>query len=134
MLDFYPEIKLVHVTAAIASGSLFFFRGFAVNWGSRWAMSKPVRYLSYSIDIVLLSAGLLLLSILPSAVYSNGWLPLKLVLLVVYIGLGMLALKRGRPARIRRGCLVAAIAVYLYVFLIARTHDPLGPLRLLLPL
>lgn len=134
MLDFYPEIKLVHVTAAIASGSLFLLRGFVVNWGGRWAMSTPVRYLSYSIDIVLLAAGLLLLSILPSAVYSNGWLPLKLVLLVVYIGLGMLALKRGRTARIRRGCFVAAIAVYLYVFLIARTHDPLGPLRLLLPL
>jgi uncharacterized membrane protein SirB2 len=132
MLDFYPEIKLVHVTAAITSGSLFLLRGIAANWGGSWAMARPVRYLSYSIDIVLLSAGLLLLTILPSAVYSNGWLALKLALLVVYIGLGMLALKRGRTANIRRGCFLAAIAVYLCVFLIARTHDPLGPLRILL--
>jgi uncharacterized membrane protein SirB2 len=132
MLEFYPEIKLVHVTAAIASGSLFLLRGIAVNWGGSWGMIAPVRYLSYTIDIVLLSAGLLLLAILPSAVYSNGWLALKLVLLVIYIGLGMLALKRGRTAGIRRGCFIAAIVIYLCVFFIARTHDPLGPLKLLL--
>lgn len=132
MLDFYPEIKLVHVTAAITSGSLFVLRGIAVNWGGSWAMIRPVRYLSYAIDIVLLSAGLLLLTILPSAVYSNGWLALKLALLVAYIGLGMLALKRGRTARIRRGCFIAAVVVYLGVFFIARTHEPLGPLKFLL--
>ena len=133
MLEFYPEIKLVHVTAVIASGALFVLRGTTVNLGGNWGMTRPVRYLSYAIDILLLSAGLLLLAILPSAVYSNGWLGLKLILLVVYIGLGMLALKRGRTAAVRRSCFVAAVAVFLFVYVIARTHDPLGPLRLLLP-
>lgn len=131
MLEFYPAIKLVHVTAAITSGAFFLLRGVAANLGSRWSLIAPVRYLSYSIDIVLLIAGLLLLSILPSAVFGNGWLALKLALLVVYIVLGTLALKRGRTARIRQVCLVAAMAVYGCVYLIARTHDPLGPARLL---
>ena len=133
MLEIYPEIKLVHVTAVIASGALFLLRGITVSLGGNWSMSTPVRYLSYSIDIVLLCAGLSLLAILPSGVFSNGWLGLKLILLVVYIGLGMLALKRGRSAAIRRSCFIAAIAVFLIVYVIARTHDPLGPLRLLLP-
>ena len=133
MLEFYPEIKLIHVTTVIASGTLFLVRGIAVNLGGNWSMTRPVRYLSYTIDIVLLSAGLSLLAILPSAAYSNGWLALKLILLVVYIGLGMLALKRGRTATVRRICFVAAVAVFLFVYVIARTHDPLGPLRLLLP-
>ena len=132
MLELYPEIKLVHVTAAIASGTLFLLRGTAVNWGGSWGMIAPIRYLSYTIDIVLLTAALLLLAILPSAVFSNGWLWLKLALLVAYIGLGTLALKRGRTAGIRRGCFVAAVAIYLCVYFIARTHDPLGPLRSLL--
>ena len=135
MLEFYPEIKLVHVTAAIASGALFMLRGTAISWGGNWGMIAPIRYLSYTIDIVLLSAALLLLAILPSSVYSNGWLWLKLTLLVVYIGLGTLALKRGRTANIRRGCFVAAVAIYLCVYFIARTHDPLGPVKsLLVPL
>lgn len=133
MLELYPEIKLVHVTAAIASGTLFLLRGAAVNWGGNWGMIAPIRYLSYTIDIVLLTAALLLLAILPSSVYSNGWLWLKLMLLVVYIGLGTLALKRGRTAGIRRSCFVAAIAIYTCIFFIARTHDPLGPLQYLLP-
>lgn len=132
MLEFYPEIRLVHVTAAIASGALFLCRGIAANWGGRWSMVAPVRYLSYSIDIVLLAAGLMLFSMLPPAVFGNGWLAVKLTLLVVYIGLGTLALKRGRTVRIRRGCFVAAIAVYSFVYLVARAHDPLGPVRLLL--
>ena len=132
MLEFYPEIKLVHVTAAIVSGSLFLLRGTLVSWGSGWGMIAPVRYLSYSIDIVLLTAAILLLAILPTAVYGNGWLWFKLTLLVFYIGLGTLALKRGRTAAIRRRCFAAALAVYACIYLIARTHDPLGPIKILL--
>jgi uncharacterized membrane protein SirB2 len=132
MLEWYPEIKLVHVTAAIVSGTLFVLRGAAVNWSGSWGMIAPIRYLSYSIDIVLLTAALMLLAILPSAVYSNGWLWLKLALLVAYIGLGTLALRRGRTIRSRRGYFIAAMAVYLCVYFIARTHDPFGPVKAVL--
>ncbi|MBU2676567.1 MAG: SirB2 family protein [Gammaproteobacteria bacterium] len=132
MFELYPEIKFVHVTAAVVSGALFLLRGAAVSLGSSWAMIASVRYLSYSIDIVLLTAALLLFIILPSAIFSNGWLWLKIALVVVYIGLGTLALKRGRTAGIRRACFVAAAAVYTCVYVIARTHDPLGPVRSLL--
>ena len=132
MLEFYQEIKLVHVAAAIASGTLFLLRGTAINWGSSWGMIAPIRYLSYTIDIVLLTAALVLLVILPSATYSNGWLWLKLTLLVVYIGLGTLALKQGRTASIRRSCFAAAIITYACIYSIARTHDPLGPVTFLL--
>ena len=132
LVELYPEMKLIHVTAALASGVLFLLRGTAVNWGGSWGMIAPIRYLSYAIDIVLLTAAILLLAILPSAVYSNGWLWLKLTLLIAYIGLGSLALRRGRTVGIRRGCFVAAVAVYTCMYFIARTHDPLGPVKSLL--
>jgi uncharacterized membrane protein SirB2 len=132
MLELYPEIKLVHVTAVIASGTLFLLRGAAVNWGGSWGMIAPIRYLSYTIDIVLLTAAVLLLAIVPSVVYSNGWLWLKLTLLVIYIVFGMLALKRGRTASVRKAFFVAAIAIYSCMYVIARTHDPLGPIKFLL--
>lgn len=134
MLEFYAEIKLVHVTAVIASGTLFVLRGTVVNFGGSWGMIAPIRYLSYTIDIVLLTAALILLTILPPAVYSNGWLALKLALLIVYIALGTLALKRGRTANIRRGSFIAAVAVYTCMYVIARSHDPLGPVKSLLAL
>ena len=134
MVDIYPETRLVHITAAIASGALFVLRGISVSRGSSWGMIAPIRYLSYLIDIVLLAAALMLLAILPSSVFSNGWLWVKLTLLVFYIGFGTLALRRARTATTRRACLLAAVAIYACMYFIARTHDPLGPLKSLLAL
>ena len=130
MIEYYANIKLVHVAAVVASGSLFLLRGLAVQGGAAWAMARPVRYLSYSIDIVLLTAALMLLAVLPAAVFANGWLWLKLALLVVYVGLGTFALKRGRTRTVRLTCFVSALLVFAGMYVIARTHDPLGPLRL----
>lgn len=127
MIEFYPQIKWVHVAAVVASGSLFLLRGLGVQANGRWPMLAPVRYLSYSVDIVLLTAALMLLAVLPFALYANGWLAVKLSLLVVYIGLGTFALKRGRTPAVRRATFVAALLVYATMFSIARAHHPLGP-------
>lgn len=127
MIEFYAHIKWVHVAAVICSGLIFMMRGLLVQLGQpRLAMAAPVRYLSYSIDTVLLTAALMLLTILPGAMFANGWLTIKITLLIVYIGLGTFALKRGRTPRVRLISFVAAVLVYLTMFSIARTHDPLG--------
>jgi len=131
MLEFYPQIKALHVGAVFASGSLFLLRGLAVQADASWGMAAPVRYLSYGIDTVLLTAALMLLTLLPAAVFANGWLWVKIGLLVVYVGLGTFALKRGRTARVRLACYLSALAVFACMYLVARTHDPLGPLRMM---
>ena len=131
MTELYPQIKLIHVVAVIVSGSLFLLRGLAVQGGFAWGMAAPVRFLSYAVDIVLLTAAFMLLAILPSALFANGWLLAKLALLIVYVGLGTFALRRGRTARVRLVCFIGALLVYGCMFTIARAHDPLGPMRLL---
>lgn len=133
MIEFYPQIKLVHVAAVLASGGLFLLRGLAVQGGSAWGMATPVRFLSYGIDIVLLSAALMLVAVLPSAVFANGWLWAKLGLLVFYIVLGSFALKRGRTPRIRLITFVVALLAYATMYGIARTHDPLGAIHYFFP-
>lgn len=134
MLDFYPQIKFVHVATVLASGALFLARGTLVQAGISYAMAVPVRYLSYAIDTVLLTSALVLFAVLPSEVFANGWLTVKVILLFVYIGLGTFALKRGRTAKVRAVCFGAALLVYASMYSIARTHDPLGPLRVLFEL
>ena len=129
MIEFYPQIKLVHVAAVLMSGGLFLLRGLAVQGGLRWGMVAPVRFLSYGIDIVLLSAALMLVAVLPSAVFANGWLWAKLGLLFAYVGLGTFALKRGRTPRVRLACFIAALLVYGGMYTIARAHHPLGIAR-----
>lgn len=127
MIEFYPQVRLVHITAVLVSGTLFLLRGSGVLAGARWPMALPVRLASYTIDTVLLTAALMLVTMLPSAVFANGWLATKLVLLVVYIGLGTFALKRGRTPRVRATCYVLALAVFAAMLAIARAHHPLGP-------
>ena len=126
MIEFYVPIKSVHIAAVLASGGVFALRGGLVLAGVRWAMSAPLRYLSYTIDTVLLTAALMLATLLPGAVFANGWLAVKLTLLVVYVALGSFALKRGRSQRIRALCFVTALTVYAFMYSVARTHQPLG--------
>jgi uncharacterized membrane protein SirB2 len=130
MIEFYPQIRLLHIACVVLSGTLFFLRGAGVLAGARWPMRLPVRLASYSIDTVLLTAALILVTMLPGAVFANGWLTTKLVLLVIYVVLGSLALKRARTPRAKKLYFIAAIATYLFMFSIARTHDPLGVMRM----
>lgn len=129
MIEFYPQIRSVHIACVVLSGALFLLRGVGVLAGARWPMALPSRLLSYSIDTVLLTAALMLFAILPGGVFANGWLAVKLALLVVYVVLGSFALKRARTSQSRARCYVAAIAVYLFMVSIARAHDPLGIFR-----
>ena len=130
LMAFYPQIKWVHIAAVSASGSLFTLRGAMVQARRpAWAMAAPVRYLSYTIDTVLLTAALMLLTILPGAMFANGWLTTKLVLVVTYVVLGTFALKRGRTPRVRAAYYLAALLVFVTVVGIAIAHHPLGWLQ-----
>jgi len=126
MIEFYPDIKWVHVAAVIASGLLFALRGGGVLAGASWPMFAPLRYLSYTIDTVLLTAALMLATILHQYPFVHAWLTVKVLLLVIYVVLGTLALKRARSHTARTWCFAAALLVYLFIISVARAHQPLG--------
>lgn len=126
MIEFYVQIKWVHLVTVLCSGSLFFVRGLMLLNDMKIAMAAPLRYLSYSIDTVLLTAALMLATMLPSTMFANDWLMEKIILLVVYIVLGSFALKRGRSTKSRALFFIAAMSVYGFIFSVARAHHPLG--------
>ena len=130
MIEFYAEIRIAHVASVVASGALFLLRGVLVQAGrGSWALAAFPRFLSYAIDTTLLTAALMLLTILPSALYSNGWLVAKLALLPAYIGLGWFALRRSGKRQLV--FFAGALLAYGCIFAIARTHNPLGPILIL---
>ncbi|KFN42236.1 hypothetical protein N790_02905 [Arenimonas malthae CC-JY-1] len=129
MLAFYLQIKMVHIAAVLASGGLFALRGALVLGGVKWAMAAPLRYLSYTIDTVLLTAALMLLTALKLNPFVVPWLSVKLGLLVVYVVLGSLALKRARSQRSRALFYAAALATFAFMYFVARAHHPLGLLQ-----
>jgi len=126
MLEFYPEIRLLHITAVLASGALFAARGLGLLLGARWPRLAAVRYSSYIIDTVLLTAAMMLMTIVRQYPFVHGWLTVKVVLLVVYILLGVLAFRSNQPGRTRLVLWICALLVYLFIISVARAHHPLG--------
>lgn len=131
MMTFYPQIKLVHIIAVMLSGGLFAIRAFALIAGQQWPRMAALRYLSYTIDTVLLTAAMMLLTILPSGYFSNGWLWVKLLWVVAYIGLGISAFRRSGSRITRVLLVVAALLCFLQIIGIAHMHHPAGWLRLM---
>jgi uncharacterized membrane protein SirB2 len=127
VIELYPTIRLLHIAAVAVSGGLFFIRGLGRAADASWAMAAPLRYASYAIDTVLLGAAIALSVIIQQYPFVHGWLTAKVVLLVVYIGLGTFALKRGRTRMIRLVCWLAALCVFALILSIARHHNALGP-------
>lgn len=126
MEAFYLEIRAVHIGSVIMSGLLMLLRGVAYNgFGAKWVIAWPVRTLSYTIDTVLLTAALMLTTIIHQFPFVDSWLTIKVLLLVGYIWLGYNAL-RGGSARIRWSSLAGAILVYGFIISVARAHAPLG--------
>ena len=126
MVEFYLEIRAVHIGSVMTSGTLFLLRGLALNlFGWRWALAWPLRYLSWTVDTILLTAALMLMTIVHQYPVIDGWLTVKVVLLVPYIVLGYLAL-RGETRRVRLAAFAGAALTFLYSYSVARAHDPLG--------
>ena len=130
MAVFYPQIRGVHIFSAMLSGGLFALRGACALAGQRWPLVAPVRYASYAIDTTLLTAALMLVTILPAAMFANHWLTVKLCFVALYVALGI-ATMRARDPGVRVVCYIAALAAFVLVVGIVRMHQPLGWFALL---
>jgi len=124
---YYLEIRAVHMAAAFASGGFFLLRALALNMlGAAWPMSAWVRFLSYCVDTVLFTAALMLIVITHQYPFVSPWLTVKVALVLpVYFILGYWAL-RAKRAGVRLALTFAAVAAFLLIYSIARTHNPLG--------
>ncbi|WP_395794552.1 SirB2 family protein [Aquimonas sp.] len=126
MLEFYPQIKAAHIALVLASGGLFAVRGLLLLLGQQWARAAVVRYLSYTIDSALLTAALMLLVVLKLNPFTTAWLATKLVLLLLYIALGVVAMRRERSRPQRLLAYFGALLVFGFMYTVARAHQPLG--------
>jgi uncharacterized membrane protein SirB2 len=129
MAEHYLALRHAHIGLAILSVSLFTLRGCLMLAQSPHVNSTWFRYPSYLIDTLLLTFALMLMSVIRQYPFGNGWLTMKVALLVVYVVLGSIALKRGRTRRIRIAALVAALLTVGFLVTVARAHHPLGLFR-----
>jgi len=116
----------VHITCAILTISLFAFRGLLMLAESPLQQNPVLRWTPVAVDTVLLTSALMLTTIIRQYPFTTAWLTAKVVLLVLYIVLGSIALRRGRTKKIRLAAFVAALATVGFLVTVARTHQPLG--------
>lgn len=127
MIDFYPQIKWVHVVAVLISGSVFLLRAVLLNLGHvQAARAGWLRWCSWVVDSVLLTAALMLFTILPRELFANGWLWVKLLLLPCYVAAGHHALRRAATPPARRLWCLLALGLYVWMITVARAHHRLG--------
>ena len=126
MAEYYLALRHAHIGFVILSIGLFVLRGGLMLMDSPHVQSVWLRYPSYAIDTLLLTAALMLTSVVHQYPFGNGWLTMKVVLLVLYIALGSVALKRGRTRRIRIAAFAAALLTVGFLVTVARAHHPLG--------
>jgi uncharacterized membrane protein SirB2 len=132
MIAYYPQIKAVHVHAIGLSFAIFFLRGLLMLARSKLSHHALLRYASYSVDTVLLTAALMLATMLHQYPFVHGWLTAKVLLLIAYIVLGALALKRAKTYQAQVLAFIAACLTFAMIFAIARAHHWAGPFASLL--
>jgi len=126
MAGYYLALRHAHIGFAILSVSLFTLRGCLMLAQSRHVHSAWLRYPSYLIDTLLLTFALMLMTVIHQFPFVTPWLTMKVVLLVVYVLLGSIALKRGRTRGMRVAAFFAALLTVAFLYSVARAHHPLG--------
>ena len=120
----YTLIKHLHISLAAASITLFATRAWWSVRDTSRLRRRWVRVLPHVIDTGLLACGVTLMVMLRAWPQHTPWLAAKLVALLVYIGLGTVAIKRGRTATTRATFAVLAVAVFAYMVGVAVRHHP----------
>ena len=126
----YFVLKMVHQAAVVLSVAGFFARGIASLRDAAWVRGRLARTLPHIVDTVLLASALWLVWMLRLMPSAAPWLVAKIAGLLVYIGLGFIALRPGRRARVRAAAWGAALVTFGWIVSVALTKNPLGFLAL----
>jgi len=122
----YFTVKALHQTAVALSLAGFFARGLGGLAGAAWVRSRAAKSVPHVVDTVLLLSALTLAWMLRLNPLTTPWLAAKIVALLVYIGLGLVALNPRRALKLRVAAWLAALASFGYIVSVALTKSPLG--------
>lgn len=121
----YPVLKIIHVSCVAASYSLFFVRGVWMLLESPRRHKRWVRIVPHIIDTGLLASAIAMAVAIRQYPFSADWLTAKLLALICYIALGMVALRYARTRGMQFTAWLAAQAVFFYIIAVAVTRNPL---------
>lgn len=117
-------LKGLHVTCAVTSYTLFFLRGVWSLRGSPIMRQRWVKIVPHVVDTLLLVSAIALAVTIRQYPFVDAWLTAKVFGLLLYIGLGLVALRYGRSNTVRLSAWIMAQLVFIYIVLVAIGHNP----------
>ncbi len=122
-MTLYPVLKHLHVTSAAISIVFFLVRAYWSVTGNALLQRRLVKIVPHVVDTVLLVCGVIMAFMIGP---TQPWILTKIVALLLYIGVGTVAIKRGRTPASRATAALIATAIFFYIVGVALAHDPLS--------
>lgn len=104
----------------------FSLRGYWMASDNLLLQHRAAKVLPHIIDTLLLGSAITLLVVLHLSPLAQPWLYAKIIALLLYIGLGMVALRFGRSKNIRIGAWLLALLTVGYMVSVAYSKSPWG--------
>jgi uncharacterized membrane protein SirB2 len=125
----YLLLKQIHLSLAALS-----IGGFVLRWiwrmlQSPLAMTRWARIVPHVVDTVFLATAVLLSSMAGPGSMGAAWFSAKIIGLVLYILLGMVAMRSAPAAKSSVPAFIAAVVVFGWIVTVAVTKSPLGWLQ-----
>jgi uncharacterized membrane protein SirB2 len=122
----FELLKLLHMSCAFLSIGGFSLRGYWMITDNPCLRRRATRILPHILDTLLLGSAIGMLVIWQMNPLALGWLSAKIMALLVYIGLGMVAFRFGKTRRVRLVAFGLALLTAGYIVAVAYTKSPLG--------
>ena len=117
-------LKTVHISCAASSYILFFLRGIWSLNGSTIMSQRWIKIVPHVVDTLLIVSAITLAFSIHQYPFVDAWLTTKVIALLLYIGLGFVALRYGRSKVVRFSAWIMAQLVFTYIVLVAISHNP----------
>ena len=119
-------VKTIHVAFVALSFTGFFIRGIWMLRNSTLLRQRWVRITPQVVDTVLLLSAIVLAVQLRYSPMEQPWLMAKIIALVIYIAVGLVALRFGRSKRVRLSAWLLGLFIFMYIVSVAFSKSALG--------
>ena len=130
-MSWFAVFKVAHITCALLSIAGFSIRGYWIATDNTLQRHPVSKTLPHIIDTGLLGSAIAMLAMWQVSPFATSWLTAKIVALLVYIALGMVAMRFGKTKTIRMAAWSAAMLTVLFIVSVAFSKNPLGFFALL---
>jgi len=118
-------VKYIHVSSVALTLVFFIIRGIWMILENKTYKKKWAKILAPIIDSTLLISAIILAMQTQQYPFTHNWLTAKILALIVYIALGMVALHYGKTKKIRIMAWLAALFCFSYIASVAISRNPL---------